>query len=173
MITLTPFTANDINHLISWVPNETFLLQWSGPTLSWPLTRAQLEREIASLTPGGPHRIYRAVKDDTTAGHIEIKAIDTRHANAMLGRILMAPPMRGKGLGVALVQAALRICFDELKLHRVGLRVFAHNKSAIDCYQRAGFVIEGHERHSKRAPDGAWWDACTMAILEDDWRARI
>jgi RimJ/RimL family protein N-acetyltransferase len=172
MIALEPFTTGDIDRLIAWVPDETFLLQWAGPTLAWPLTREQFEREIKALTPHGPHRMYRAVKDLTTVGHIEIKSIDTKHANAMLGRILVAPSARGQGLGLPIVSEALRVCFGELKLHRVGLRVFTQNKIAIACYKRAGFVVEGNERHTKRAPDGTWWDACTMAILEDDWRGR-
>jgi RimJ/RimL family protein N-acetyltransferase len=167
MLSLRPFTAADIDTLIGWVPDATALLQWAGPTLSWPLTRAQLERDLAA----GTSLMFTACDATGAAvGHIEIKAIDRTHANAMLGRILIAPMARGRGLSVPLVRAALRVCFDELKLHRVALRVFAHNAAAIASYARAGFVQEGYERHTKRAPDGAWWDAVTMAILEDDWR---
>ncbi len=171
MITLAPFSADDIDRLMSWIPDEALLLQWAGPTLRWPLTRDQFECEIKAMTPRGPHRMFKALNArGQCIGHIEIKAIDHTHANAMLGRILTSPVARGQGLGGHLVQAALQVCFDELKLHRVGLRVFAHNAGAIACYQRAGFKIEGNERHTKRAPDGAWWDACTMAILENEWR---
>jgi len=170
IITLTPFTAADIDRLIGWIPDATFLLQWAGPTLSWPLTRDQLERD---LHKGAGHLMYRAVAaDSTVVGHIEIKAVDRDHRNAMLGRILIDPAQRGRGLATPLVNAALAICFDELCLHRVGLRVFAHNTGAIAAYQRVGFAVEGLERHTKQAPDGAWWDACTMAILEDEWRAK-
>ena len=72
-----------------------------------------------------------------------------------------------------MVKAALQICFSNLALHRVALRVFSHNKGAIACYNRAGFMIEGNERHTKRARDGTWWDAVTMAILDEDWRKAL
>jgi RimJ/RimL family protein N-acetyltransferase len=172
MLTLTPFTAADIDRLIGWIPDATALLQWAGPTLSWPPTCAQLERDIAVARAGDAYMMLKAVAEaDDVVGHIEIKAIDRVHRNAMLGRILIAPDRRGRGLGQPLVHAALRICFGELGLHRVGLRVFAHNAAAVASYTRAGFVQEGLERHTKLAPDGAWWDAITMGILEPEWRA--
>ncbi|MDX2142235.1 MAG: GNAT family protein [Rhodospirillaceae bacterium] len=172
MLTLAPFTVADIDRLIGWIPDATFLLQWAGPTLSWPLTREQLERDIAAAKPGGSSLMFKALTDASEAvGHIAIKAIDRVHRNAMLGRILIAPDRRGQGLGQPLVHAALRVCFDDLGLHRVGLRVFAHNASAIASYRRVGFVQEGFERHTKLAPDGTWWDAVTMAMLEPEWRA--
>jgi len=164
---LSPFTSADIARLIGWVPDETALLQWSGPTLTWPLTPDQLERDVAS----GVNLMFKSVLENEVVGHIEIKAIDRHHSNAMLGRILVAPERRGRGLALPLVREALKVCFDEMKLHRVGLRVFAHNTGAIAAYEKAGFVVEGRERHTKRAPDGTWWDAVTMAILEDGWRA--
>lgn len=171
MITLVPFTPADIDRLIGWIPDASMLLQWAGPTLSWPLTRAQLERDIQNAGLGTAHLMYRANDAaDSAVGHIEIKAIDRIHKNAMLGRILVAEEFRGRGLSHPLVKAALRICFEDLKLHRVGLRVFAHNASAIASYKRVGFRVEGLERQTRLAPDGTWWDACTMAILEDEWR---
>ncbi|MCB2106529.1 MAG: GNAT family N-acetyltransferase [Rhodobacteraceae bacterium] len=172
MIRLEPFTADDIGRLIEWIPDATALLQWAGPTLSWPLTPEQLARDVAALRPDGPYMMFKAIDEaGEVVGHIEIKSIDRTHANAMLGRILVAPLARGRGLSAPITRAALAVCFDQLKLHRVGLRVFAHNTAAIKSYRRVGFQIEGNERDTKRAPDGTWWNACTMAILENDWRA--
>jgi len=172
VLTLEPFTTPDIDRLISWIPDAATLLQWAGPGLSWPLTRPQFERDLASLKPNGPHVMLKAKNSSgEVVGHVEIKAIDRTHSNAMLGRIMVSPTHRGQALALPLVNAALQICFADLALHRVGLRVFSHNAPAIACYKRAGFTIEGNERHTKRAPDGSWWDSCTMAILEEEWRS--
>jgi RimJ/RimL family protein N-acetyltransferase len=172
LVTLAPFTAADIDRLVGWIPDATFLLQWAGPTLAWPLTCEQLERDVAATRSPGPHLMFKGVDPrGTVVGHIEIRAIDRTHRNAMLGRIIAAPDRRGQGWGMALVDAALAVCFEELNLHRVGLRVFAHNTAAVASYARAGFVQEGLERHTKLAPDGAWWDAVTMAILAPEWHA--
>jgi RimJ/RimL family protein N-acetyltransferase len=169
-VSLVPFTTADIPTLIGWIPNDRMLLQWAGPTLVWPLTSAQLENDLAKAGPGTPYLFYRAHDaDDRTVGHIAIKAIDHVHSNAMLGRVLIAPDFRGQGLAVPMVQAALQVCFEHLKLHRVGLRVFAQNTSAIAAYKRAGFVQEGVDREVRRTLDGEWWNAVTMGILENEW----
>lgn len=171
MLRLKPFGESDIEAVIGWIPDAAALLQWAGPTLSWPLTRDQLARDVAAAAaPGSTTEMYAALDDGEHVGHIEIRGIDRTHRNAMLGRVLIAPHARGRRLADPLVQTALHRCFAELNLHRVGLRVFAHNASAIHCYERAGFITEGRERDTKLAPDGTWWNACTMAILEDDWR---
>jgi RimJ/RimL family protein N-acetyltransferase len=172
MITLVPFTSADIPKLISWIPDPTMLLQWAGPTLNWPLTADQLERNLKASGPGTSSLIYRVnTATGEHAGHIEIKMIDHVHSNAVLGKVLIAPDFRGQGLALPLTHAALKICFEDLKLHRVGLRVFAHNTGAISTYKRAGFKEEGLDREVRRTPDGVWWDACTMGILEREWRA--
>ncbi|MBL8629190.1 MAG: GNAT family N-acetyltransferase [Rhodospirillaceae bacterium] len=170
MITLVPFTSADIPTLVSWIPDATMLLQWAGPTLDWPLTAEQLERNLKSSGPGTSHLIYRVNNlAGEHAGHIEIKSIDPVHSNAMIGKVLIAPAFRGQGLALPLMNAVLKICFDDLKLHRVGLRVFAQNTGAISTYKRAGFVAEGLDREVRRTPDGTWWNACTMGILEHEW----
>lgn len=170
-VTLTPFTTADIPRLISWIPDGTMLLQWAGPTLHWPLTADQLERDIKAGGPGTSHLMHRVDSADGTAvGNIDIKAIDRIHANAVLARILVAPDHRGRGYALPMVNAALKICFEEMTLHRVGLRVFAHNTGAISTYKRAGFIEEGRDREVRRTPDGVWWDAVTMGILEQEWR---
>jgi RimJ/RimL family protein N-acetyltransferase len=171
-VQLEPFTASDIDRLIGWIPDASFMLQWAGPAFSWPLTRDQLEREVIALKPDGAHRMYRAVaQTNGVVGHIEIKAIDRVHSNAMIGRVLIAPLQHGQRLSEPMVEAALEVCFDELQLHRVALKVFMQNTAAVACYKRLGFVIEGTERQTRRAPNGEWWSNYTMAILAADWRA--
>lgn len=84
MIHLEPFTSADIDRLIGWIPDASFMLQWAGPTFTWPLTRDQLERDVIALKPDGAHRMYRAANQNgAIVGHIEIKAIDLDHSNAL------------------------------------------------------------------------------------------
>jgi hypothetical protein len=62
--------------------------------------------------------------------------------------------------------------FERLRLHRIGLSVFAFNERAIRSYRHAGFVIEGHAREAIRRDD-RWWDEVEMSILDSDWRAQL
>ncbi len=75
----------------------------------------------------------------------------------------------GLGLGAEVTRVVLRYGFDEVGLHRIGLKVFAHNHRAIRCYERCGFVEEGREREAAYV-GGAWRDDVIMGILQSDPR---
>jgi RimJ/RimL family protein N-acetyltransferase len=74
------------------------------------------------------------------------------------------PALLGKGLGTEATRLVLRHAFNDLGLHRVGLRVLAYNHRAIRSYEKCGFVIEGREREAALV-DGAWHDDVLMGAL--------
>lgn len=171
-ITLQPFTESDIDRLIGWIPTAEFLLQWGGAGYTFPLDRKQVLFYLAKSMQTPPDRlIYKAVNENggEVVGHGEILAIDTHHRSATLGRILVGSPQaRDHGVGQQLVRGLVRICFEELKLHRVALRVYDFNLGAIRCYEKAGFKREGLHRDIHRIGD-QYWSVYTMSILEDEW----
>lgn len=176
MIRLEPFTAEDIPALIAWSGDEAFLLQWAGPAFKHPLTADQLERYMAgSGDPEISERlIYKVVLDEDgrSVGHICLGSIDRSNRSARIGKVLLGDPsVRGRGIGSLMIEAVLRIGFDELRLHRISLGVFDFNRPAIACYERAGFVREGLLRDARRIGD-AYWSLIEMAMLEDEWRSR-
>jgi len=70
---------------------------------------------------------------------------------------------RGRGVGSALVQAAIGWARDQ-GLHKLCLEVFAHNAAAIALYRKSGFVEEGRRlRHYRRA-SGELWDSIVMGL---------
>lgn len=68
----------------------------------------------------------------------------------------------GRGIGRALLRAALDIADNWLNLTRVELTVYTDNERAIGLYRRAGFEVEGTLR-SFAFRDGVLVDALTMA----------
>ena len=71
---------------------------------------------------------------------------------------------RGRGVGSALVQAAISWSRDR-GLHKLCLEVFPHNAAAIAMYRKAGFVEEGHRIRQYRRASGEFWDAVVMGLL--------
>jgi RimJ/RimL family protein N-acetyltransferase len=67
-------------------------------------------------------------------GHCELQ-VDHDNRLGRVVRVLMAPQRRGTGIGTA-ITGDLRIAFDELGLHRLSLRLYDFNDSAIACYER-------------------------------------
>lgn len=90
----------------------------------------------------------------------------TRARRAHVGEFGMGVRERwqGKGVGSALVKAALDLADNWLALRRVELTVYADNEPAIRLYRRFGFEVEGtHRAFAVRA--GAYVDALSMARI--------
>jgi ribosomal protein S18 acetylase RimI-like enzyme len=74
--------------------------------------------------------------------------------------MLVARDWRGRGVGTALVAAAI-----ERGLHKLSLRVFPHNDAAIALYRKPGFEVEGLRRRHIRRASGELWDLVEMDLL--------
>jgi putative acetyltransferase len=71
---------------------------------------------------------------------------------------------QGKGVGTALMEAALDLADNWLNLTRMELRVYVDNLAAVALYKRFGFEIEGtHRRLAFR--NGEYVDAYSMARI--------
>jgi RimJ/RimL family protein N-acetyltransferase len=77
--------------------------------------------------------------------------------------MLVAADRRGRGVGSALVAAAIDWARAH-DLHKLALGVFPHNEPAIALYRKFGFVEEGRlVRHIRRS-DGQLWDLIEMGL---------
>ncbi|WP_117168016.1 GNAT family N-acetyltransferase [Paraliobacillus sediminis] len=174
MIRLEYFTAEDFEQLIEWNTgtSSAFLLQWAGPTFTYPLTKKQLVSYLEdSNQQDATNLIYKVidVESDKTIGHISLGKIDYTNKSARIGKVLVGDTsMRGKGIGELMIKAIVKVGFGDLHLHRLSLGVFDFNKSAISCYKKVGFQIEGLLRDYRKIND-QYWSIYEMSILEEEW----
>lgn len=176
MIELIPFTEADVDRLIGWIRSPEELLLWTASSFGYPLTREHLQQHLHDSAERGDRLIFKAVDSATgeAIGHVELGGIDPRHRSLRIGRVLLAPAARGRGLGAGMMRAALAHAFDVLRVHRVELGVFDVNPRAIACYERVGFRREGMRRESFRVPDalgGRYWSEIVMSVLAAEWEA--
>jgi ribosomal protein S18 acetylase RimI-like enzyme len=102
-----------------------------------------------------------AVASDEVVGFLHLES--TRHGFAELG-MGVARPWRGRGVGSALLTAAI----DKARahgLHKRSLEVFPHNHAAIALYRRFGFVEEGRRVKHYRRGNGELWDSIVMGLI--------
>lgn len=172
MIELRPFGREDFAQLMEWLNDETLLVNWAGNLFSYPLTEASLEWYIEDTNDleNSEAFVYKAVDTDTgkTIGHISLGSISRKNRAGRISRVLIADAQRGKGYCCQMVKAVTRIGFESLHLHRISLGVYDNNKSAIQCYQRAGFSIEGVYRDVLWFND-QWHSLVEMSMLEQEW----
>jgi RimJ/RimL family protein N-acetyltransferase len=173
MIDLVPFTESDIDRVISWIPSVEALEIWTAYSFGFPLTREHLLQHIKDCAERGDRLIYKAIDSESgqVFGHIELGHLDTRNRFVRIGRVLIDPAVRGRGLGEAMVREAVAMAFEQHNAHRVELGVFDVNPRAIACYERVGFQREGMRRESFKTSAGGYWSEITMSILEEEWDA--
>ena len=73
---------------------------------------------------------------------------------------------QGKGVGSALMEAALDLADNWLNLTRLELTVFADNVPAIRLYEKFGFTAEGTLRQYALR-DGQYQDCLIMARIRN------
>jgi len=101
-----------------------------------------------------------AVAGGQVIGLLHIEA--SRHGFGELG-MLVDRDWRGRGVGSALVQAAISRARGQ-GLHKLCLEVFAHNTAAIALYRTSGFVVEGRRTGQYRRASGELWDSIVMGL---------
>jgi putative acetyltransferase len=107
---------------------------------------APIGETVARLAPGVGTLHLVAELEGRVAGVLELVTTPTepRHRHAgEINLIAVHPDCTGRGVGRALMQAALDLADDWLDLRRLSLVVFADNPVALELYRRLGFVVEG------------------------------
>jgi len=174
MIRLEPFESSDFQQLIDWIDNEELLIQWSGSLFSFPLTTKSLDWYLrdSNIINESDAFIYKAVDTDTgeAVGHISLGGLSWKNRSSRISRVFVSNIAKKRGICQQMTRAVLKIGFEELGLHRISLGVYENNKSALNCYLKSGFNIEGVSR------DVLWYNQeylslVEMAILENEWRA--
>lgn len=162
MIALREFSVSDIPILRTWIESRVELLTWAGPTFRWQLDEQQLVEYASECST--PARTAWTAFDSTTGyvvGHASLKFANTP-PTARLGRVLVDPAARSRGVGAQMLTQILALAFGPLDLERLDLGVFAHNTSALGLYERLGFTTD-EILNNIEVVDGKPWTAVQMS----------
>jgi putative acetyltransferase len=144
----------------------------AGPRAVWgtfqlPFPSAERWRKRLADTAEGKYFLLACVDEDVVGNLVLVIHTNSprrRHA-ASIG-MAVRDDWQGRGIGSALMQAAVEMADRWLNLTRLELEVYTDNEPAIALYKRFGFVIEGtHRKHAYR--DGQFADSYSMARLKD------
>jgi putative acetyltransferase len=131
-------------------------------TLGVPFSSAQEVRE--ALERDGSYPLV-ACAGEEVVGQLTLSVYtNPRTLHSGHFGIAVRDDWQGKGVGTALMDAALDLADNQLGLTRLDLSVYVDNAPAIGLYKRFGFEIEGtHRRFAYR--NGEYVDALVMARL--------
>jgi L-phenylalanine/L-methionine N-acetyltransferase len=134
-------------------------------TLQLPYPSREQWRRRLSETPESLYNLV-AVIDNRLVGMIGVDTFPNKPRRRHVGTLGMCvrDDWQGKGIGAALMKAALDLADNWLNLTRLELEVYADNEAAIHLYERFGFEVEGTLRqHAFR--DGQYVDSKMMGRL--------
>jgi RimJ/RimL family protein N-acetyltransferase len=120
-------------------------------------------------------------RDSVVIGDLMVKITDAwappqlaeqaKGIQAELGWALR-PEETGKGYATEAVEAVLRLCFEDLCLHRVTADCFVGNVPSYRLMERVGMRREQHAVKDALHPSGEWMSGYGYALLAEEWRAR-
>ena len=135
-------TPADAAIVLAWTPENDALRHWAGPNTRCPATAQSFWEDITS-TDATTFAFESPALGLAGFGQVRFR----EQAYGHLARVIVAPHLRGCGLGRALCLALMREAAHRHPIKAYTLYVFPDNLGAIALYRALGFVERGmHER---------------------------
>lgn len=158
-LTLTPYQSTDVENLHKLIQKNFSRLYDSFPGSLQSCTTIETTAEyIESLILEWQKRekfIY-AVRDKKTnalIGSIILKGFDWRIPKCEIGYYL-DEDSEGKGLATEATNAVCKMCFSDLEIRKLIIRVIPGNKASASIAIKCGFQLEGLLRNEFRTTAG-------------------
>ncbi len=169
-IFLRKMEYSDTDNIVKWRNSDFVREHFIYQAL---FTRESHENWIRTMVETGKvDQLIICLKDERTPGGIPVgsvyvRDIDRNHNKAEYGIFIGEESARGRGIGSQAATLMIRYCFEQLKLHRLFLRVFADNEQAIRSYEKAGFVKEAYLKDDVKIQD-KYRDIVLMGIINPE-----
>ena len=173
-LTLRAATPDDVE--------ATFAYRRLEPVARW-LTQLPADLATYRATFTEPVRLAHAVivqLDGRIIGDFMLKVEDAwaqaevadqaRGRQAELGWVL-DPAFTGHGYATEAARGLLRVCFQDLGVHRVVAGCFVDNDASWRLMERIGMRRESHTLRDGLHRSGRWLDGYTYAMLAEEWAA--
>jgi L-phenylalanine/L-methionine N-acetyltransferase len=135
-------------------------------TLQLPLPSAEMWKKRLAETPAGDHILVAEI-NRKVVGNLGLQAASKAQRRRHVASLGMAvhDDYHSRGVGSALMKAALDLADNWLQYTRIELTVYTDNEPAIALYKRFGFEMEGTlKQYAFR--NGVMVDAYAMARLK-------
>jgi ribosomal-protein-alanine N-acetyltransferase len=170
LIVLRPLERSDLNEsYLGWL-NDPEVTRYTE-TGTFPSTAEDLDNYYRSVT-GSRNDVIFAIVEKASGQHIgnvKLGPIHWVHRSAIFGILIGEKKSWGKGIGLEATRLAVEYGFYKLNLNRIDLGVFAEHDSAVRCYEKAGFKVEGCMRQDLFLA-GEYKDRLWMGLLRSEYK---
>jgi RimJ/RimL family protein N-acetyltransferase len=170
---LRPVEERDIDCYLAWINEPELARVVLGSTV--PLSRVEILEKFKACSGHLDNNLFFTINllsQRETIGFCILKGIHPIHRFAELEQFFIAEEKyRRHGYGRESLRIIMRHSFSGLNLNRLWLITYAYNHSAINFYEREGFVREGVLRQIQFTM-GRYHDGIIMGILKEDWEVK-
>lgn len=121
--------------MMQWFETEHDLKTWGGPGFHYPFDRQTFTADL-KINDLASFSLLSDRDEFVGFGQYYL-----RLGKCHLGRLVVSPEHRGKGVGYSLLQKLTELGTKALKVKSSSLFVLDHNVQAIKLYKRFGFII--------------------------------
>ena len=161
---LRTYQPEDFSTVRGWIGSRREHALWCADRFSYPLEREDFHRVLAAAADAGETPFILGDDADQALGFF---CYAQNNGTGTLRFIVLAPMLRGKGLGRMLLHAALGYAFGMTDVNAVRLSVFTENVRARACYESVGF-------RALMTAEGVFpfleerWGRCIMEVRKED-----
>ncbi|MEA1063065.1 GNAT family N-acetyltransferase [Apirhabdus apintestini] len=138
-------------------------------TLQFPYPAPDTWLTRLTQKQAGQHHLVACI-DTNVAGHLHLQVEQNpRRSHVASFGISVDPHWQGQGVASTLLQSAIDLCDNWLRVERLELSVYVDNAPALALYQKYDFAIEGTGRQYALR-NGEYTDVYFMARLKNEHR---
>jgi ribosomal-protein-alanine N-acetyltransferase len=167
---LRPLERADLNEqYLGWV-NDAEIARYLD-TRTFPTSMPDLVAFYEEVTRTRDNVILAIVdkKSDQHIGNVKLGPIRWVHRRATLGLLIGEKKFWGQGIGTEVTRLAVEYGFNRLNLRRIDLGLYGDHQSAVRCYEKVGFKVEGRLREHL-FHEGEYKDSLLMGLLKSDYK---
>ncbi len=127
-------TKLHIAEMMNWFPDEKSLFQWSGPNFKYPYDLDSFTRDL-KLRKLGSYSLVDEIGSLVAFGQFYL-----RLKRCHLGRLVVSPTQRDKGIGRILISQLSQQGCQQLTVDSCSLFVLSDNRAALKLYTSCGFI---------------------------------
>jgi RimJ/RimL family protein N-acetyltransferase len=159
-----PLERSDFPKIRNWIDPVIFRL------FKAPVDDKQLEMLLSKERDGVPAELGRRITDLDNGKLVGVihAVLDPEDDLMHIRQIVVNPAHRGQGYGQAILKCFIDDCFANYDLHRIQLFTEENNESAIACYRKVGFKVDGILRDCVKNRNG-YLNTHIFSILRDEW----
>lgn len=131
-------TYDHFVEMLTWISSQAQLHEWAGPNVTYPCTAHTLMIDFKVST------LLSFALVDNQNNLMAFGQCYERVKHCHLGRLIVAPEFRGKGLVAKLIDLLSIVGCREFNTDVCSLFVLKANNAAIKAYQRIGFELSDY-----------------------------